>query len=106
MTRVRFISADGEVQDIDANDGISVMETAVRAGIDGIDADCGGACSCATCHIYIDDAWMSRVPEPEAVEEEMLDFVQDRQPESRLSCQVVLGPDLDGLTVRIPATQR
>ena len=69
MPRVHFISADGETQDIDGDDGISVMETAVQAGIDGIDADCGGACSCSTCHIYIDDAWMSRVPPSEAVEE-------------------------------------
>ena len=106
MPIVHFISADGETQDIDGNDGVSVMETAVRAGLDGIDADCGGACSCATCHVYVDDAWKDRVPAPDEIEEEMLDFVEDRKPQSRLSCQITLEPDLDGLTVRIPSSQR
>ena len=106
MPTVHFISTEGTTQDIDGDEGVSVMETAIRGGVDGIDADCGGVCSCATCHVYIDDAWMGRIPQPEEAEEEMLDFVHDRRPESRLSCQVVLGPDLDGLTVHIPATQR
>ena len=81
------------------------METAIDNDIDGIIAECGGACSCATCHVYVDEAWLDRLRQPEPLEDGMLDCVLDRRPNSRLSCQIRLNEDLDGITVRVPDSQ-
>lgn len=92
----------GETFTIAGKDGATLMETARAAGVAGILAECGGACSCATCHVYIDEEWVQKVGPPNSVEEDMLDMVDDiRVPSSRLSCQVVLTRALDGLTARV-----
>lgn len=105
MPRVRFIQADGQTSEVDALAGDSVMETAIDNDIGGIIAECGGACSCATCHVYVDPEWLARLPPPEPIEDGMLDCVLDRRPNSRLSCQLRLRDDLDGITVTVPESQ-
>ncbi len=106
MVSVTFVSATGKEETIAIDAGISAMEGAVRGGIDGIDADCGGAVSCATCHVRVDPDWYARLMPPAADEREMLEFAVEAGPTSRLSCQIVLTPDLDGLILNVPATQR
>ena len=106
MPTITYILKDGSTRRIDARTGASVMETAVHHNVRGIDAECGGSCSCATCHVYVADDFMDRLPPPDDMENELLDGVAaDRLPGSRLSCQLVVGPELDGLTVRIPESQ-
>ena len=106
MVWVTYISADSKESRVDVRSGNSVMLGAVQANVRGINAECGGCLSCATCHVYIDDVWMDRVPAPDAMELDMLDSVAaERLPVSRLSCQVVVSPQLDGLRVHIPPTQ-
>jgi 2Fe-2S ferredoxin len=105
MPKVTYIQPDGSSSEVNALAGDSVMETAIDNDIDGIIAECGGACSCATCHVYVDEAWTDRLPAPDALEDGMLDCVLDRQPNSRLSCQIRLSDEFDGLTVRIPDSQ-
>ena len=105
MTKLTIVAFDGQRFEIDAADGSTVMENAVRNSVPGIEAECGGACACATCHVYVDDAWTAKVGEPEPMEEDMLDFASDVQPNSRLSCQIRVSDALDGLIVRIPASQ-
>jgi 2Fe-2S ferredoxin len=85
--------------------GWSLMEGAVKNLVPGIDADCGGACACATCHVYVDPAWLDKLPPKQEMEETMLDFAQDVRPNSRLSCQITVTPALDGLVVRTPKSQ-
>lgn len=105
MTKITYITHDGKEHSLDAENGTTVMENAVRNSIPGIEAECGGACACATCHIYIDKDWVDVVGKPEAIEEDMLDFAYEMKPESRLSCQVTISDKLDGLVVRIPEKQ-
>jgi len=106
MPAIHYILKDGAVRTVDARDGITVMEAAVRANVRGIDAECGGSCACATCHVYVAEADLDRLPPPDELEAEMLEAVAaERRPTSRLSCQIVLGASLDGLTVQVPATQ-
>ena len=105
MARITFIQPDGIEQTVDGQPGMTVMETAKMNLIEGIEAECGGACACATCHVYVDEAWTEKVGEPEAMEEDMLDFAFDVRPNSRLSCQIKVTPELDGLVVRIPEKQ-
>jgi 2Fe-2S ferredoxin len=105
MPSVTYILSDGSSRTIEAPVGSTVMENAVRNGIAGIEAECGGACACATCHVYVEPDWVEAVGEPAPMEEDMLDFAVDVQPTSRLSCQIKLTAALDGLTVRIPARQ-
>jgi 2Fe-2S ferredoxin len=81
------------------------MEGAVKGGVPGIDAECGGACACATCHVYIDEAWGDKIERPSSMEEGMLDFTNDQKSNSRLSCQIKVKPEFDGLVVRMPAYQ-
>lgn len=90
---------------VDAVTGATVMETAVQNSVPGILGECGGACACATCHVYIDDAWVDAVGDPEPMEEDMLDFALDVRPNSRLSCQIRVRAELDGLVVHTPARQ-
>jgi ferredoxin, 2Fe-2S len=107
MIRIRFIQPDQTEQTIETPTGQSLMKAAVDANVKGIDADCGGTLSCATCHVMVDPAWAERLPAPVADEVDMLDFASSPvEATSRLSCQIQLTPELDGLTVRLPATQR
>lgn len=105
MTAITFIGQDGTRYDVDASDGSSVMQAAIRNDIPGIDADCGGACACATCHVYVDAGNWASLPPMEAMEEDMLDFAIDVRPTSRLSCQIRVRPELDGLVLTVPARQ-
>ncbi|MBB3947857.1 2Fe-2S ferredoxin [Rhizobium skierniewicense] len=105
MTKLTIIAFDGTQQDFDVSNGSTVMENAVRNSVPGIDAECGGACACATCHVYVDDAWSERVGPPEPMEEDMLDFAFDVRPTSRLSCQIKMTDALDGLVVHVPERQ-
>lgn len=105
MPKVTYIAFDGEETIVDAKEGMSVMQSAVNNGVDGIVAECGGACSCATCHVYVDEAWFDKLPEAQAMEKEMLDFVMSPQPTSRLSCQIKVTAELDGLVVNTPESQ-
>ncbi len=105
MAKITYITHDDQSFEVDAQDGTTVMENAIKNSIPGIEAECGGACACATCHVYVDDAWREAVGDAEAMEEDMLDFAWEVQPGSRLSCQVTVSPALDGLVVRIPEKQ-
>ena len=105
MTKITFIDASGQSRTVDAEDGSTVMETALKNSIPGIEAECGGACACATCHVYVDDSWVERLGKAEQMEEDMLDFAFDVRPTSRLSCQIKVRPELDGLTVSTPEKQ-
>jgi 2Fe-2S ferredoxin len=105
MTKLTYISFDGTRFDVEAENGSTVMENAIRNAVPGIEAECGGACACATCHVYVDEAWTDLVGEPEAMEEDMLDFAYDVRPNSRLSCQIKVRDELDGLVVQVPERQ-
>jgi ferredoxin, 2Fe-2S len=105
MPKIRYVDHDGKERDIEVAEGLSVMEGAVKNLVPGIDADCGGACACATCHVYVDEAWLGKLDPKSDMEETMLDFAQELQPNSRLSCQIKVTPALDGLTVRTPKSQ-
>ena len=105
MVKITYIDAEGTSRSVEAEDGSTVMENAIRNGIPGIEAECGGACACATCHVYVAEEWREAVGEPEPMEEDMLDFAFDVRPNSRLSCQIRVRPDLDGLVVTTPARQ-
>ena len=105
MAKITFIDTTGERRTVEAEPGSTVMENAIRNDIPGIEAECGGACSCATCHVYVDDAWTDAVGRPEPMEEDMLDFAFDVRPSSRLSCQIKVTPKLDGLVVVTPERQ-
>jgi 2Fe-2S ferredoxin len=105
MTQITFIDAQGTSRTVEAEDGATLMETAVRNAIPGIEAECGGACACATCHVYVDPSWQERLPAPQSMEEDMLDFAYDVRPTSRLSCQIRIRPELDGLVVTTPERQ-
>jgi len=106
MARVTCIEPGGREVVIEVAAGWSLMQAARAHGVDGILAECGGACACATCHCYVDDAWIGRLPAPAPAEAQMLENVADeRLPGSRLSCQLRIGPELDGLRVAFPARQ-
>lgn len=102
MTKITFFDRSGAEHVVEADDGQSAMEVAVNNDVAGIDADCGGACACATCHAYIDEAWADRLPNIGEGEADMLDMVDDRRPTSRLLCQITVDGSLDGLIVRVP----
>lgn len=105
MPSVTFISASGVKQTVNGDIGQSVMEVAKRNGVDGIIAECGGNCACATCHVYVEPDWRDIVGPPSADESAMLEFASGRRLESRLSCQIRLWQGLDGLVVRTPERQ-
>lgn len=105
MPRITFVAFDDTKYEVEAKDGATVMEAAVKSGVPGIEAECGGACACATCHVYVDETWADKTGEPDAMEEDMLDFAQDAGPTSRLSCQIKMSDALDGLVIRIPEFQ-
>ncbi len=105
MAKITYLESGGAEHHVDVPAGLSVMEGAKRYTIPGIDGDCGGACACATCHVYVDEAWFDRLKPMDELEHDMLDFAFDVQPTSRLSCQIKVDPAIDGLVVRIPARQ-
>lgn len=106
MSTITYVSHDGQTRAVEASDGISVMQAALSNGISGIEADCGGAASCATCHVYVDQEWLERVGGPGEDESDMLDCTaSERRANSRLSCQIEISPKLDGLVVHLPESQ-
>ena len=105
MTKITFVQKDGERIETEAQNGATVMETAIMNGVPGIVAECGGACTCATCHVYVDEAWLSKTGTRSAMEESMLDFAEGVEENSRLSCQIKVSDELDGLVVRMPESQ-
>ena len=105
MPKIVYIEHNGTRHAIEVKTGLSVMEGAVNNSIPGIDADCGGACACATCHVYVDPAYAAKMPPKADMEETMLDFAQDLEPNSRLSCQLKVTPEFEGLTVKMPKSQ-
>lgn len=105
MPTVTYIEHDGTEHVVTVRSGITVMEAAIDNSVPGIVAECGGACSCATCHVYVDPAWAGRLVPPDALESDMLDCALDRRETSRLSCQIQLTEELDGLIVRVPEAQ-
>jgi 2Fe-2S ferredoxin len=105
MAKITYIEFNGTEHTVDVKPGLSVMEGAIRNNVPGIDADCGGACACATCHVYVDPAWRETTGEASAMEESMLDFAENVEPNSRLSCQIRVTDALDGLVVRMPEDQ-
>lgn len=105
MPRVIFVQADGTRSEVEALSGDSIMETAIDNDIPGIIAECGGACSCATCHVYVDEDFADKLPAPDPLEDGMLECVIERKPNSRLSCQIRVNDEIDGITVRVPESQ-
>ena len=105
MAKITYIDFEGTARTVEAEIGSTVMETAIKNNIPGIEAECGGACAFATCHVYVDEAWRAVVGEPSPMEEDMLDFGYDVKPSSRLSCQIKVTTEIDGLIVRIPERQ-
>jgi len=105
MPKITYIEHDGTEHVVEVPEGLSVMEGAVKNAIPGIDADCGGACACSTCHVYVDPAWVDRLPKREPMEEDMLDFAYQPQDNSRLTCQLKVTSALEGLVVRMPEKQ-
>ena len=105
MTKITFIEHDGTEHVVDASNGGSVMEAAVSNNIPGIDADCGGACACATCHVYVEDAFMAKVGKANDMEQSMLDFAEEVKANSRLSCQITVSDALEGMKVSMPESQ-
>jgi len=105
MAKITYIEHGGTEHHVDVPAGLSVMDGAKRFTIPGIEGDCGGACACATCHVYVEGGWYERLPQPEELEQEMLDFAFDVQANSRLSCQIKVDDSLDGLIVRTPPRQ-
>ena len=105
MPTITFIDQDGNQREIEAEAGSTVMETAINSDVPGILATCGGSCSCATCHVYVNDSWVDKLPAPELEEMDMLDTAHDLQENSRLSCQIKVTDELDGLIVTTPPRQ-
>ncbi|MCF6197737.1 MAG: 2Fe-2S iron-sulfur cluster-binding protein [Emcibacter sp.] len=105
MTKITFISPNDEKNTITVKTGGTLMEAAVDNDIPGIDADCGGGCACATCHVYVDDAWAGKLKTKDDMEESMLDFAEEVREHSRLSCQILVTEDIDGIVVTTPESQ-
>ncbi len=106
MAKITYIEFGGKEHVVDVSDGMTVMEGARDNAIPGIDADCGGACACSTCHVYVDESWVEKLPAIESMEEDMLDFAWEKDAKkSRLSCQLKVTPELDGLIVHMPEKQ-
>ena len=105
MAKITYVTHDDNSFEVEAVNGSTVMENAIKNSVPGIEAECGGACACATCHVYVDGDWKDVVGDPEVMEEDMLDIAWEVQPNSRLSCQIKVTDDLDGLVVRVPEKQ-
>ncbi len=105
MTKITYVTHDNQIHTVEVQNGLTVMEGAVQNDIPGIDADCGGGMACATCHVYVNDEWFDKIPAKEDGEEDMLDMAFEPKKNSRLSCQIIVSDDLDGLKVNIPSKQ-
>ena len=105
MPKVTYIEHNGTPHEIDVPNGLTVMEGAVQNNIPGIDADCGGSCACATCHVYVDEKWVEKLPKKIESEQDMLDMAFEPNKFSRLSCQITVTDELDGLVVKMPSKQ-
>ena len=105
MPKITYKDKDGNSKTIEVEKGLTVMEGAIQNDIPGIDADCGGGMACATCHVYVKDEWFDKLPAKEDGEEDMLDMAFEPKKNSRLSCQIIVSDELDGLTVNIPSKQ-
>ena len=105
MTKIIYITHDEKSHTVEVQNGLTVMEGAVQNDIPGIDADCGGGMACATCHVYVKDDWFDKITPKEDGEEDMLDMAFEPNKNSRLSCQIIISDELDGLTVNIPSKQ-
>jgi 2Fe-2S ferredoxin len=105
MPKITYVLTNKESETIEVPNGLTIMEGAVQNNIPGIDADCGGGMACATCHVYVQDEWFDKLPKKEDGEEDMLDMAFEPKKNSRLSCQLIITDELDGLTVSIPSKQ-
>ena len=105
MTKIKYVEANGIEHELHVENGQSVMQGAVENMLDGILAECGGSCSCATCHCYVDDAWMEKLDTPDKFEKELIECVPNPRPNSRLSCQIKVMDELDGLVIHLPESQ-
>jgi len=105
MVKITFVQPDGSSVEVDAKVGGTVMEAAVSNMVKGIDADCGGACACATCHVYISDEWKDKLQAAEVMESDMLEYAYEPDESSRLSCQLRITPEMEGLVIRVPSQQ-
>ena len=105
MPLIKYVEASGSEQEVEVAVGENIMQGAVDNMIDSILAECGGACACATCHCYVDDAWAGKIPAPQSAEQDLLEAVVDPKENSRLSCQIVVTDDMEGFTVHLPESQ-
>ena len=105
MTKITYIENNGKSHTVDVSNGLTVMEGAVQNNIPGIDADCGGSMACATCHVYVKEEWFNKLPEKAIGEDDMLDQAHEPKSNSRLSCQIIVSDELDGLSVHMPEKQ-
>ncbi len=105
MPKITYKDKDGVSKTIEVENGLSVMEGAIQNDIPGIDADCGGAMACATCHVYVEEKWLDKLPKEDDAEVDMIDMAHEPKKNSRLSCQIIVTDELDGLTVTTPSKQ-
>ena len=105
MAKINYITHNNQTHTVEVQNGLTVMEGAIQNDIPGIDADCGGGMACATCHVYVNDEWFDKLPPKEDGEEDMLDMAFEPKKNSRLSCQIIISDELDGLTINIPSKQ-
>ena len=105
MPKITYITHDGKKNTVEVPTGLSVMEGALQNNIKGIDADCGGSMACATCHVYVDEKWKDKVPKQEEAETDMIDMAFEPKINSRLSCQIIVSEELDGLKIQTPRKQ-
>ncbi len=105
MPKITYIEQNGNSKTIEVDNGLTVMEGAIQNNIPGIDADCGGGMACATCHVYVEDSWLNKLPKAEDAEQDMIDMAYKPNKNSRLSCQIVVSDEIDGLTVTTPEKQ-
>ena len=105
MPKITYKDSRGEAKTIEVDNGLTVMEGAIQNEIPGIDADCGGSMACATCHIYVDEKWLNKIPKAEEAEEDMIDMAFEPKKNSRLSCQLIISEELDGIVVTTPEKQ-
>ena len=105
MSKITYIEHNGKSHTLEVANGLTVMEGAIQNNIPGVDADCGGSCACATCHVYVDEKWFNKLVNKESAEEDMLDMAFEPKKFSRLSCQLTVSETLDGLVVKMPSKQ-
>ena len=105
MTKITYKDHEGGSRTIEVENGLSVMEGAIQKEVPGIDADCGGSMACATCHVYVEEKWLNKLPKAEDAEVDMIDMAYEPKKNSRLSCQLIVSDELDGLTITTPAKQ-